>query len=142
MVLSRVRLTRVRLVLVNLNPINDTYNINRSSTCLPTCVASAAWFVLTFVFVTTFLFSVFFSCEFDTSLWCSCYMYDPAHMSVLLFHLYIYYFNPCVCVSTHVCAPASSSIFVHIYSHCHMYCLCHVFYLYPCFCVPSSFPET
>jgi len=25
LVLSRVRLTRVRLVLVNLNPINDTY---------------------------------------------------------------------------------------------------------------------
>jgi len=50
-------------------------------------------------------------------------MYDPAHMSVLLFHLYIYYFNPCVCVSTHVCAPASSSIFVHIYSHICIVCV-------------------
>ena len=29
MVLSRVRLIRVRLVLVNLNPINDTYIVKR-----------------------------------------------------------------------------------------------------------------
>jgi len=28
--LSRVRLIRVRLVLVNLNPINDTYIVNRT----------------------------------------------------------------------------------------------------------------
>jgi hypothetical protein len=32
LVLSRVRLIRVRLVLVNLNPINDTY-IHRQHTC-------------------------------------------------------------------------------------------------------------
>ena len=36
MVLSRVRLIRVKLVLVNLNPINDTYITKREYLC---CVA-------------------------------------------------------------------------------------------------------
>jgi len=72
---------------------------------------------------------------------CSCYMYDDAHMSVLLFYLHVYYSNSCVCVSKRVYVPASSSIFVHIYSHFHMYCLCYVLYLHPCLCVPSSFPK-
>jgi len=39
------------------------------STCPSCCVASASWFVFVFVFITTFLFDYFFSCEFDTYLW-------------------------------------------------------------------------
>ena len=40
MVLSRVRLIRVKLVLVNLNPINDTYIKDRDSFFPPTCVTT------------------------------------------------------------------------------------------------------
>ena len=40
MVLSRVRLIRVRLVLVNLNPINDTYILDRDSLSPATCVST------------------------------------------------------------------------------------------------------
>jgi len=35
------------------------------STCLSACVASAAWFVFCFVFITTFLFPFFFFCKFN-----------------------------------------------------------------------------
>ena len=39
------------------------------STCLSNCVASAAWVVFGFVFISTFLFSCFFSCDYSTYLW-------------------------------------------------------------------------
>ena len=64
------------------------------------------------------------------------------HMSALLFYLLVYYSDPCVCVSKHVCAFASSSIFVHISRHFHMYCLCYVLYLQTCFCLNSDFCVT
>jgi len=88
-----------------------------------------------------FLFLLFLPIRYIPLARCSCYMYNPAHMSVLLFYLHVYYSNSCVCVSKHVYVTASSSIFVHIYSHFHMYCLCYVLYLNPCLCVPSSFPK-
>jgi len=52
---------------------------------------------------------------------CSWYMYDPAHMSVLLFYLNVYYSHSCVCVSKHVYVPASClccdllSIYTHVF---------------------------
>ena len=36
------------------------------STCLSSCVASAAWCVFGFVLITTFLISLFFTCKFNT----------------------------------------------------------------------------
>jgi hypothetical protein len=45
-------------------------------------------------------------------------------------------------VCKHVYAFPSSSMFVLMYRHFHMYCLCYVLYLYPCFCLLSCFPET
>jgi len=71
-----------------------------------------------------------------------CYMLDPAHMSVLLFYLNIFYSNTCICVSKHIYAFPCSSIFVHMYRHFHMYCLFYVLHLYSCFCLHSSFSET
>ena len=58
----------------------------------------------------------------------SCYTHNPAHMSVLLFYLHVYYSNSCVCGSKCAYAFPSSSIFVHIYRHFRMYCLCYVLY--------------
>ena len=43
----------------------------------------------------------------------------------------------CVCVSKHVYAFLSSSIFIHTYRHIHMYGLCSVLYIYPPFCFLS-----
>jgi len=51
------------------------------STWLSSCVTSAAWLVFGFVFITTFLFSFFFSCEFISLARCSCYTHDPAQSS-------------------------------------------------------------
>jgi len=63
----------------------------------------------------------------------SCYTHNPAHMSVLLFYLHVYYSDSCVCVSKGAYTFPCCSIFVHIYHHFYMYCLCYVVYLYPCF---------
>jgi len=71
----------------------------------------------------------------------SCYTHDPVHMSVLLFHTHVYYSNFCVFVSDPVYAFPSSSISVHICCHIHVYALCYVLYLYPCFCVFLLFPK-
>jgi len=49
--------------------------------------------------------------------------------------------NSCVCVSEPVYASPSSSILVHIYRHFHVYCLCYVLYLFPCFCAFLLFPK-
>ena len=108
------------------------------STCVSTCVTSAAWFVFGFVFITTFLFSVFFLYEFNRYL---CHgAVNPAPISVPFFYLHVYCVTGCVCVSKHVYAVPSYSIFVHIY--CHMFFRFSVLYLYPSFCCLSSFSET
>ena len=46
--------------------------------------------------------------------------------------------NSCVCVSKHVYAFPSSSIFIHTYCHPHMYGLCSFLCLSPSFCFLSS----
>jgi len=46
--------------------------------------------------------------------------------------------NSCVCVSQHVYAFPSSSIFIHTYRHPHMYVLCSVLCPSPSFCFLSS----
>jgi len=63
--------------------------------------------------------------------WCT---HNPAHMSILLFHLHLPFSNSCVCVSKHVYAFPSSSTFIHTYRHICMYGLCSVVHFYPSFC--------
>jgi len=46
--------------------------------------------------------------------------------------------NSCMCVSTHVYAFPSCSIFIHTYRHLHMYGLCSVLYVSPSFRSLSS----
>ena len=62
-------------------------------------------------------------------------------MSALLFYLHVYYSNSCVCVSEPVYAFPSSSIFIHIYRHFHVYCLCYVLCWHPCLCAFLLFPK-
>jgi len=105
--------------------------------CCERCVV-CAWFCIhnhLFVF-----FLLFLLIQYISLARCSCYAYDPAHMSALLFYLHDYYSNLCVFVIEPVYAFPSSSIFVHIFGHLHVYCLCYVLYLYPCFCVFLLFP--
>ena len=85
--------------------------------------ARAACSVFGFAFTSTFLFSFFFFYKFHTHLfhgayWC---MRDPAHIPIFLFHLNLHFSNLCACVSKHVHAFPSSSIFIHIHHHIHMY---------------------
>ena len=56
----------------------------------------------------------------------SCYTHNPAHMSVLLFYLHVYYSYSCECVSKGAYTFPCCSIFVHIYHHFYMYCLRYV----------------
>jgi len=114
------------------------------STCHSTCVVRAACFVFGSVSITTFLFSFSFFYKFNRRLchgayWCT---HKPANMPRLHFHLHLHFSTSCVCVCKNVYAVPSSSIFVHIYRHFHMYGLCYVLYLYPCFCLLSSLSET
>jgi len=119
----------------------------------------------------TFLFSVFLSCEFNTYLWHGVLLYflrgsgictggesgeqsvwgawfRASRMTLRIFlpssSIYMFILlHSCVCVSAseQVYASPSSSILVHIYRHCHVYCLCYVLYLFPCFCVFLLFPK-
>jgi len=113
------------------------------STCRSTCVAHAACFVCCSIFLTTFLITCSFSFRFNRHLchgayWCT---HNPAHMSILLFHLHLPFSNSCLCVSKHVCAFTSSSIFIHTYLHVHMFTLRSVMYFYPSFStLHSPFP--
>jgi len=50
-------------------------------------------------------------------------------MPILSFHLHLSFSNSCVCVSKHVYAFFSSSVFIHTYLHVHIYDLCSVLYL-------------
>jgi len=64
-------------------------------------VASAVWFVFGFVFIIIHnhlfvLFLLFLRIQHISMVRCTCYAHDPAHMSVLLFCLYVYYSNSCV----------------------------------------------
>ena len=104
------------------------------STCLSNCVASAAWFVFGFVFITTFLFSFFFSCTFNPYLWHGALVIRMP-LLICLSSFSICMFLNLIAAYVTVYAFPSSSIFVHIYRHFHVYCLCYVLYLYPCFCV-------
>jgi len=88
------------------------------------------WALRGFAFITTFLFSFFFPCEFDPYLWYgACYICDPAHMSVLPFYVHVYYSNSCICVFKHVCVPASCLCCVMLSTYTHVFVLC-------------SFPDT
>jgi len=127
------------------------------STCLSTCVASAAWFLFGFVIAGVpssqalagvwsplweeyiylyikldhlfVLFLLFLRIQYISLVRCSCYAYDHTHMSVLIFYLHVYYSDSWVCVSKHVEGFPSFSIFVHIHRHFHVYCLYCVLYL-------------
>jgi len=75
------------------------------------------------VFCVRFLFSFFFFYKSNRHLcrgayWCT---RNPAHMPIFLFHLHLHFSNSCVCVPKHVYTFPSSSIFIHIYRHIHMY---------------------
>jgi len=45
------------------------------------------------------------------------------------FHLHLHFSNSCVWVCKHAYACPSSSIFMHVYRHIHLYVLCSVLYL-------------
>jgi len=108
--------------------------------CCERCVVFTYFCIRNHLFV---LFLLFLRIRLMDLARCSCYAHDPAHMSVLLFYLHVYYSNSCVCVSKHVYANPSSSISVRIYDHLHMYCSCYVLHLCQCFfCLLCSFPET
>jgi len=62
--------------------------------------------------------------------WCT---HNPAHMSILLFHLHLPFSNSCVCVSKLVNTIPSCSIFLRTYRHIRMYGLCSVAFFYPSF---------
>jgi len=91
------------------------------STCRSTCVGRSACFVFCSIFIITSLLSCSFFYKINRHLchgayWC---MHKPAHMSAIL-HLHLPFSNSRACVSKHVYAFPSSSIFIHTYRHIHM----------------------
>jgi len=74
-------------------------------------------------FLTTFMFSFFFFYKFNRHLCHGAYSctHNPAHMPIFLFQVHLHFSNFGVCVSKHVYAFPSSSTFIHIYSHVHIY---------------------
>jgi len=95
----------------------------------PGCVVRAACFGI----ITIFLYAFCFFYKFNRHLchsayWCT---HNPAHMSILLFHMHLHFSNSCVCVSPsqHAYAFPSSSTFIHIYRYIHVYVLCDDLYL-------------
>jgi len=105
------------------------------STGLSACLARAACFVFSSVFIITYLFPFFFFYKFNRHLCHGTYSctHNPANMPFFLLHLHLHFSNPCVCVSKHIYAFPSSSIFIHTYPHIHMYVLCSVLYPQPYF---------
>jgi len=93
--------------------------------CWERCVVCVWFCIHNHLFV---LFLLFLRIQYISLARCSCYMLDPAHISVLLFYLHVFYSNFCVCVCKHVYAISSSCMFVHMYRHFHMYCLCYILY--------------
>jgi len=61
------------------------------------------------------------------------HLYEPRVLFCCLLRV-----NSCVCVCQRVYPFPSSSIFIHTYSHLHMYALCSVLYVSPSFCFLSS----
>ena len=60
------------------------------------------------------------------------YSHNPALMPILLFHLHLPFANSSFCVSKHVYAFPSSSIFIHMYHHFHMYMCFDYSVMTPC----------
>ena len=86
--------------------------------------------VLFYTYYHLFLF-FFFSHKFNRHLCHGAYSctYKHAHMPIFFFHMRLHFSNSCVRVSKHVYAFPSSSIFIHISRHIHLYGLCSVLYL-------------
>jgi len=101
------------------------------STCLSACVASAALFVIDFVFITTSLFSFFFLYEFNTYLWFGelviritlriCLSSFSTSMFIILIPAYVY-----LSVHTHFPPLPYSYTFFAIST----YIVCVIFYIY------------
>jgi len=79
-------------------------------TCLSTCVASAAWFVFSFVFITTFFFPEFFFVEFNRYL---CHYALDVRISLLL------YLSPLLICIFIILIPAY--VYLNIHTHSYWY---------------------
>ena len=66
------------------------------------------------------------------------YILRPFYSNLLFPYVFSYVQILAGCVSKHLYAFLSSCIFIHTYCHPHMYGLCSVLFLSPCFCLISS----
>ena len=97
------------------------------STCRSSCVVRAVCFVFCSIFITSFELVINMKLLTCLSSFSIC-------MSIILILAYVYmYSNSCACVYKEKYAFPWSLILVRIHRHFHMYSLCDVLYLYPCF---------